>query len=134
MSSQLSGRQIILFDGVCTLCNRFVAFVIRRDPKGVFLFASLQSNMARDVLADCCLGCVDSIVLKTPEGVYTRSTAALKIAERLHHLRTLAKLLLCVPAIVRDPVYDLIARNRYKLFGKDEQCQWIAGYRDRFLS
>ena len=133
-SAQPSGRQVIMFDGVCTLCNRLVSFVIRKDPERVFLFASLQSDAARNLLEGSTLGNIDSLVLKTAEGVYTRSTAALKIAERLYPLRILAKLLLHVPTILRDPVYDLIARNRYKMFGKDDRCQWVSDYKDRFLS
>jgi predicted DCC family thiol-disulfide oxidoreductase YuxK len=133
-TSVLSDHQVIMFDGVCTLCNRFVAFVIRRDLNSTFLFASLQSDVAKSLLANYDLRDVDSIVLLSSNGIYNRSTAALRIAERLNGLRTLAKLLLCVPVILRDPIYDLVARNRYRMFGQDDQCQWVAGYQDRFLS
>jgi predicted DCC family thiol-disulfide oxidoreductase YuxK len=133
-SSVLSDHQVIMFDGVCTLRNRFVAFVICRDLNSTFLFASLQSDVAKSLLANYDLRDVDSIVLLTSNGIYTRSTAALRIAERLNGLRTLAKLLLSVPVILRDPIYGLVARNRYRMFGKDDQCQWVAGYQERFLS
>jgi len=133
-SSVLSYRQVIMFDGVCTLCNRFVGFVIRRDVNSTFLFASLQSEVANSLLEKYDLEGVDSIVLLSSDRIYTRSTAALKIAERLKGLHTLAKLFLCVPVFLRDPIYDFVARNRYRVFGKDDQCQWVAGYQDRFLS
>lgn len=116
---------IILFDGVCNLCNSFVDFVIRRDARGVFRFASLQSDLGHQRTIGCSnlpLG-VDSVILVEGEKCYVRSTAALRILRRLDFPWPLGYVLIIFPRSVRDIVYDYIARNRYRWFGKRETCR-----------
>jgi predicted DCC family thiol-disulfide oxidoreductase YuxK len=127
---------VVLFDGVCNLCNRFVRFVVRRDPAGYFQFASLGSDAAVRMLGG---GPVpdplpDSVVLVENGQVFTRSTAALRIARRLTFPWPLAYGLILVPAPIRDLIYDTIARRRYRWFGRRESCMLPGpGLRDRFL-
>ena len=120
-------RPIILFDGVCNLCNSAVQWVIKRDKEGRFDFASLQSNAARRELEKV-LGAKDidalpdSIVLVDSDGVHTRSAAALRIARGLGFPYALLGLGVLMPRPIRDAVYDLIARNRYRWFGRRDTC------------
>jgi predicted DCC family thiol-disulfide oxidoreductase YuxK len=114
---------VILFDGVCNLCNGFVQFVIARDPGGRFQFAALQSGAARRVLGDeAGRRWSDSMVLVERDRIATRSEAALRIARRLRFPWPLAYVFIVVPAPIRDWVYDLVAGNRYKWFGKRDVC------------
>lgn len=117
---------VILFDGVCNLCNSSVQYVIRHDPKKIFRFASLQSPYAQKILADFHLPVNDfnSFVLFENNTVYTRSTAALKVAKRLSGWIKILWVFLIVPKFIRDAVYNIIAKNRYKWFGKREAC-WV---------
>lgn len=117
-------QPIILFDGVCNLCNQSVQLVIKKDKKNRFLFAPLQS---KDVVAylnkqPTDFSNTDSILLITSDKIYTKSSAALKIAKQLTGLYTLLYLFYIVPKPLRDLVYDFIAKNRYKWFGKEESC------------
>ena len=131
----------ILFDGVCNLCNIWVGMVIRRDPAARFRFAPLQSEAARNLLADVAAPLPDSIVLVEPgkgDGggarVSTRSTAALRISRGLRFPWPLLYGLIVVPRPLRDWAYGLIARNRYRLFGKRETCMVpTPELRSRFL-
>ncbi|WP_325053269.1 thiol-disulfide oxidoreductase DCC family protein [Lentibacillus cibarius] len=110
---------IILFDGVCHFCDRSVQFILKRDKKAVYQFASLQSDIGQMILdkygapAD-----VDSLVYVTGNQYYVKSSAALRICKHLKGLWKLCSLLLMVPKPLRDPVYTIVARNRYKWFGK----------------
>ena len=115
---------VILFDGVCNLCNGFVQFVVARDPAGRFRFAALQSDSARRLLArlDGFGGVPDSVVLVDGGRVYTRSSAALRIARGLRFPWSLARVLLVVPRPLRDWVYDFVARHRYQWFGRKDVC------------
>jgi predicted DCC family thiol-disulfide oxidoreductase YuxK len=114
---------VILFDGVCNLCNGFVQFVIARDPAGRFQFAALQSDSARRLLARLDGGALpDSVVLVDGGRVYTRSSAALRIARGLRFPWSLARALIIVPRPLRDWVYDLVARHRYQWFGRKDVC------------
>jgi predicted DCC family thiol-disulfide oxidoreductase YuxK len=119
------GKQIVLFDGVCNLCNRSVQFVIRRDRNDRFRFASLQGEMGRKLLAERGIdtATTDSIILIDP-GVawYVKSDAALEIARSLKGYGWLPLLFGWLPRPLRDAAYDLVARNRYRWFGKQEQC------------
>lgn len=118
-------KQIILFDGVCNLCNNSVQFVIKHDTSNNFSFATLQGitgqhiqNQFPNKLKD-----VDSIILYTPgKGISTKSTAALKIARRLKFPIRLLSIFIIIPAFLRNIIYDVIAKNRYKWFGKREEC------------
>lgn len=119
-------ERIIFFDGLCNLCNGAVQFVIKRDPKNLFQFASLQSEYATKVLANFNLEPQqgDSFVLLENDKVYQRSTAALRVARRLNGLWPMLYALIIVPRFIRDAVYNYIAKNRYKWFGKKEGC-WV---------
>jgi predicted DCC family thiol-disulfide oxidoreductase YuxK len=128
---------LVLFDGVCNLCNGFVRFVIRRDPGGHFTFGSLQSGSARQVLSlhDVPQPLPDSLVLLEAGQVFTRSTAALRIARRLTFPWPLVAALLAIPRPLRDWVYDRVARNRYRWFGRRDQCMLpTPEQRRRFLA
>ena len=113
---------IVLFDGVCNLCNASVLFVIDRDPAGYFAFASIQSASARDALvragADSKRLDLSSVLLIEGTRVYDRSTAALRIARHLSGAWPLLVVLRVVPRFIRDAVYDWVARNRYRWFGR----------------
>lgn len=115
---------VILFDGVCNLCNSFVQFVIKRDTKNIFKFTSLQSVYSKELLnrfgKDVSI--LDSVVLYTDNRIYTESTAALKILKQLGGGLQLMYVFIIVPKFLRDSVYRFIARNRYKWFGKNESC------------
>jgi predicted DCC family thiol-disulfide oxidoreductase YuxK len=115
---------IVLFDGVCNLCNGFVRFVIARDGEGRFHFAPLQGEAARRLIREAggLDAAGDSIVLIEGGQLFTRSSAALRIARRLSSLWPLAYALIVVPRPVRDWAYDAVARNRYRWFGTRDVC------------
>ena len=115
---------IILFDGVCNLCNSAVNFVIKRDKKSVFKFATLQSDLARKILSDNSLLFTDlnSFVLVENGVIYTRSTAALRVCRYLKGLWPLMFGFIIVPRFIRDLIYNWISKNRYRWFGKKESC------------
>ena len=118
-------KKIILFDGVCNLCNNSVNFIIKHDKKDVFRFASLQSEIGQKLVSERGLDPdeLDSIVLIEPGVAYYRkSTAALEISRELSGGYSLLKNFLFLPEGLRDVVYDLVANNRYKWFGKQESC------------
>jgi len=114
----------VLFDGACHFCDGTVSFIIDHDPQANFRFAALQSPAARRLLERClpsARGC-DSLVLVEREKCYTRSTAALRIARRLRSPWFLLYGLIIVPRPIRDALYDWLARNRYRWFGKRDEC------------
>jgi predicted DCC family thiol-disulfide oxidoreductase YuxK len=119
-----AGYPVILFDGVCNLCTGSVRFVIARDSRKQFRFASLQSPVAEQLLGaqgrdgDR----LESVVLVVGERTYRKSTAALLIARRLGGLWPLLAALLVIPRPLRDAVYGWIGRRRYRLFGKRDVC------------
>jgi predicted DCC family thiol-disulfide oxidoreductase YuxK len=120
-----AGQQpIILFDGVCNLCNRWVQFVINRDRRMNLRFAPLQSEVGRNLLVKHGLrpDCLDSIVLIEPDAPYTKSDAALRITRYLSGVWPLTRVLLLIPRALRNWCYEVIARNRYKWFGKENVC------------
>lgn len=114
----------MLFDGDCNLCNGAVQFVLRRDPRAVFHFASLQSAVGRQLLASVGAKATlpDSIVLVQDGAWALKSTAALRIARGLRWPWPLCAVFFVVPRPLRDLLYDWIARNRYRWFGKRESC------------
>jgi len=116
-------ERIILFDGLCTLCNRTVQFVIKRDPKVRFRFASLQSEVGKELLQryDQPMD-LQTIILLEGGQAYHRSSAALRISRRLRGAWPLLYAFILLPPPLRDTMYNLVARNRYKWFGKQEQC------------
>lgn len=133
---KLSGRPILLFDGVCNLCNHSVQFIIRRDSRGVFRFASLQSEAARELLSgfqEKPTG-LSTVVLLENGRLRLKSDAALGVLRRLPGLWPLLYVFILVPRPIRDAVYDWVARNRYRWFGKKDQCMLPRPeWRERFL-
>ena len=122
MDTGADGHPVVLFDGVCNLCNAAVNFIIDRDPRGVFRFAALQSAFGERELARLGIpppaGDPETILLVENGRVHARSTAALRISRRLSGLWPLLALLVVVPRPVRDAVYGWVARNRYRWFGR----------------
>lgn len=116
--------KIILFDGVCNLCNGAVNFVIERDKKNVFKFAALQSEVGRELASkyEIDTAALDSIILIDGDTHYEKSTAALRIARELSGGYPLLYGFMVLPRFLRNAVYDYIAKNRYKWFGKKESC------------
>jgi predicted DCC family thiol-disulfide oxidoreductase YuxK len=134
--SKSPSHQLILFDGVCTLCNGFVQFVIARDPAGRFQFGTLQSASARQLLSrHQVMGALpDSVVLVEEGKVFTQSTAVLRITRRLTFPWSLATVLLAVPTPIRDTVYAFVSRHRYRWLGQRDQCMLpTPALRSRFL-
>lgn len=118
-------KSLILFDGVCNLCNTSVLYVIKHDANNRFLFAPLQSNIGQQIITKYNLDVskTDSILLYSADiGLKVKSTAALYIAKRLGLPNNLLSVFLIVPAFIRNWVYDFIAKNRYKWYGKKDNC------------
>jgi predicted DCC family thiol-disulfide oxidoreductase YuxK len=116
---------VVLFDGMCNLCNGAVNLIIDRDPAARFRFASLQSQFGQRELRRLGLpdDVLETIVLLEDGQAWMRSTAALRIARRLGFPWVLAYSLIAVPRPVRDWAYDIVARNRFKWFGRRERCR-----------
>jgi predicted DCC family thiol-disulfide oxidoreductase YuxK len=126
----------ILFDGHCNLCHGAVVFIIRRDRRAYFKFASLQSSFAQQCLKNAGIdpAALESIILVEEGSLYDRSTAALRIARRLNRLWPCLYLFIIIPRPLRDAVYNWIARNRYRWFGRQEECLVPeADINDRFI-
>ena len=123
-SIDTSGKIVILFDGVCNLCNGAVQFIIKRDNTSKFLFASLQSDFGQSQLQKFGLdpSKLHSIIAIDNGKFYERSDAALKIASGLAQPWPMLGVFRILPRFFRDWVYDLISKNRYKMFGKRESC------------
>lgn len=117
-------KGLILFDGLCNLCSWSVQFIIKRDSKDYFRFASLQSEIAKQLLKDFNVpkGFYQSVVLIENNKVFIKSNAALKITRKLKGLWPALFSFIIIPKIFRDYIYDLIAKNRFKWFGKKEVC------------
>lgn len=117
-------QPVILFDGVCNLCNRFVQFVIRHDRKKRFRFAALQSAAGRALLDrhESGQNLPDSVVLVNSGKVYRQSSAALQVFKKLDGPWPLLYVLVIIPPFIRNALYRLIARNRYRLFGRSDTC------------
>ena len=120
---------IVLFDGVCNLCNKSVQFIIKRDPHNQFFFASFQfrsvrkqRKIGRNLLNKYHLSEVDSVILLKEDRYYLESDAALEICSHLTGGWKLLAILKVIPPFIRDPLYRIIARNRYKWFGKQDSC------------
>jgi predicted DCC family thiol-disulfide oxidoreductase YuxK len=126
---------IILFDGVCNFCNQSVQFIIKRDPHNYFKFASLQSELGQKLLHQYGIDeNTDSVVLIEHNKPYVKSSAALRLCWNLHGAWKMGSLLLIVPCPIRDFFYNIIAKNRYKWFGKVDSCMLpTLETKDRFL-
>lgn len=117
---------IILFDGVCNFCNATINFLIDRDKKGVFRFAALQSEPGREILEKHNITLstdFDSVIAEKDGKLYQKSDAALEIARNMNGAWKLLYGFKIVPRFIRDFVYDLIAKNRYRFMGKMDACR-----------
>jgi predicted DCC family thiol-disulfide oxidoreductase YuxK len=128
-------RRIILFDGVCNFCDSSVQFIIKRDPKGYYKFAPLQGETGRKLLKEFDLSeKLESIVYIEDDRFYKKSAAALNICKNLKGAWRLFVLFRILPTPFRDYFYDVIAKNRYKWFGKKDSCMIPSPeIRSRFL-
>ena len=117
--------QIILFDGVCNFCNFWVNFVIKRDKEDLFRFAALQSEKAKELISKFNFDASkqDTFILIAGDKLYTKSTAVLMICKQLIGLIKILYPFIILPKFFRDFIYDLVAENRYKLFGRKESCR-----------
>ena len=117
-------ERVIFFDGVCDFCSFWVKFVIARDPKRRFRFAPLQSPPGREAMRALALPeeSPQTVILKEDGRYFLRSTASLRILRQLSGLWPLLYLLILIPAPIRDLAYNLIARNRYRWFGRTNAC------------
>jgi predicted DCC family thiol-disulfide oxidoreductase YuxK len=120
----MARKSIILFDGVCNLCNGFVNFVIRHDRQDRFLFGSLQSSSAKDLLNSFTYvrNDLSTVLLLEDQQLYSESTAVLKIFKKMNGPWPLLYGAIILPKPLRDFFYRLVARNRYKLFGRKDAC------------
>lgn len=118
-------KKIILFDGVCNLCNSSVQYVIKRDSKDEFRFVALQSDLGQKILKHIGIADknIDSIVLYLPGiAYYYKSSAVIEISKTLQGFFNYGMLFRLLPTFLRDTVYDYVAKNRYKWYGKKESC------------
>lgn len=118
-------KELILFDGVCNLCDSSIQFIIKHDKHNTFLFTPLQSELSQSIIEQFGIDTqkIDSIILfRKNEGVFYKSTAALKIASKLKFPINILASFIILPKFIRDTVYDFIAKNRYNWFGKKESC------------
>ncbi|WP_118973031.1 thiol-disulfide oxidoreductase DCC family protein [Taibaiella koreensis] len=134
---QEAGKAIVLFDGVCNLCSAAVKLIIRHDPGDYFRFASLQSEQGQALLQQYSLPVLqspESLVLIEKGKAWQYSAAALRIAGKLNGGYRLFYPLIFLPSWLRDPVYRWIARNRYRWWGRQDEC-WLPTpeLRARFL-
>ncbi|MFP5111902.1 thiol-disulfide oxidoreductase DCC family protein [Bacillaceae bacterium C204] len=127
--------RIILFDGVCNLCNSSVQFIIKRDTVGYFKFASLQSESGQTLIKKFGLNNdLNSFVLIENNKVYLKSSAALRVCSKLGTGWRILSIFRFLPPFFRDFLYDIVAKNRYKWFGKEESCMLpLPEWKERFL-
>lgn len=141
LTNPKTGSHIVLFDGVCGLCDRFVQFVLPRDSTGKFQFASLQSEFAATLLKSCNIQANDlnSIIVVADYGLptqrwFAKSDAAAFILSNLGPVWSVAALFKFMPKVIRDFGYDTVASNRYKIFGKHDSCRLPdESSRERFI-
>lgn len=128
-------NNIILFDGVCNFCDRSVQFIIKRDKKARYKFASIQSEIGQEIIRKYNVSAhIDSLILVENNRYYVRSSAALRICKHLSFGWRLFYILLIIPKSIRDYIYNFFAKNRYKWFGKKESCMLPSPeIRKRFL-
>ena len=137
LGNDLSTHSVLLFDGVCNLCNGFVQFVIQRDKEARFKFAPLQSEIAEQLLAGTMVQphLLNSVVLVEGKMVYTHSDAALLVGRRLGGIWfVLSSVASVFPASFRNIIYNWIAKNRYRWFGQKDTCMLpTPALKSRFL-
>lgn len=141
--SLISNFNTILFDGLCNLCNGSVNFILKRDKQGKFKFASLQSEIGKElckqhdidtnILARSAGG-VDSIILIKNDNVFIKSNAVLEILKDMPIGWRLFRIGIILPTVIRDYLYDFVAKHRYRIFGKKDECSIPSkDIQDRFL-
>lgn len=133
----LGQRPVLLFDGVCNLCHGAVNFILEHERAPELYFASLQSEVGQQLLKDYHLPTdyFDSLVLLERHHAYTGSEAALRVSRYLNYPLALGQWGRLLPAVLRDPIYQFVARYRYQWFGKKDQCLLPTPERKaRFLS
>ena len=126
---------VILFDGVCNFCDHSVQFIIKRDKKALYHFASIQSDAGQEILRKYHVPAdIDSIILVEGHKYFYKSSAVLRVCKNLKGGWKLLYCLLIVPKPLRDYFYSIVARNRYKWFGKKDSCMLPSPeIRKRFL-
>lgn len=132
-----SNSYILLFDGVCNLCNRTVQFVIKRDVRKRFRFAALQSANGQALLRELGLPIqhFNTVVLIHGDTYYVKSTAALRVLKELGGLWKLCYALIVIPRPIRDLVYNMVAKTRYRVFGRRDMCMVpTPEVKERFIS
>ncbi|MEP6724850.1 MAG: thiol-disulfide oxidoreductase DCC family protein [Bacteroidota bacterium] len=119
-------KKIVLFDGVCNLCSNSVQFILKKDKKNQFLFGSLQGKAGQEYLRKFNLpaNTFNSFMLVEDQKLYTRSAAGLRMLKHLGSGWSLLYAFIIIPKFIRDGIYNLVAKNRYKWFGKKDAC-WI---------
>ena len=125
MQNLPQNKKIILFDGRCNLCDTSVQFIIKRDTKDVFRFVSLQSNLGQELLQQLPISTqkIDSIILYESDNVfYFKSKAIFEIAKSIGGVFYCLLIFKWLPIAVTNTIYDYVAKNRYRWFGKKEQC------------
>ncbi len=122
--SNSSKHPVLLFDGVCNLCNGYVQWLIKRDPKGVFRYAALQSEQGQVLLKQYNLPTdeISTVVMITDNKAYTHSDVGIEIMRMLGGWYYPFYVFKLVPKFIRNPIYNWIARNRYNWFGQQESC------------
>lgn len=129
-------NDVILFDGVCNLCNGAITFIIKRDKKNHYRFAALESDIGKMYLKKHNIDPlkIDSIILIRGERAFIKASAALRIAQKMSGLWPLLYVFIIIPRFISNGVYDYIARNRYQWFGKEESCMIpTPALREKFL-
>jgi len=127
---------VILFDGICNLCNGAVQFLLKRDKKEQFIFASLQSDAAKNILLQYNVKkmTLDSIIFIEDDQLYQKSTAVLRICKKLDRPWSLISYAEFLPLRFRDKLYEVIAKYRYNWFGRKDTCiMMIPKYKNRFI-
>lgn len=131
-----SGNSVILFDGVCNLCSASVQFVLKHDKHQRFLFSPLQSQYAQTILTKHQLSNKDlnSFILIQNNQFYTQSTAAIKVAKALAFPINLLVIFIIIPPFIRNYIYHIVAKNRYRWFGKKSSCYVpVSNWENRFI-
>lgn len=124
MKENSVNKPIIFFDGICNLCNSIVQFIIKHDRKERFLFASLQSEKSKDILSNFnfTLSYIDTMILLENNKLYFGPSATLRIVRHLNSIYPLLYIFVIIPKPLRDYLYKIIAKRRYKWFGKKDSC------------
>lgn len=135
MSSNISNHDLILFDGVCNFCNSSINFILKNDTNNRFKFASIQSDTGKLYIKKYQLQELDSVIVITRNKALIKSDAFIHILGKLGSIYSVSKIFKLVPLKIRNAVYDFIAQNRYKWFGKSNTCRIpTSEERSKFIS